>query len=322
MWKKFLHLRPHFVGMTIILTVIVAHSGIFSSLLFTVVWSFGNFILPHFNRFRPAPMTALTPTVTPAFKLMREISGTLSTRLGQLSTRSSRLAQSLLSTRSARSTRSTGGSAARLRRLSQLRKASGSTRGNMSTRSIFSTGPMSTRSNLMSPRNSIWEGEELELNSSVNFNLVKTPRPRRDSFSLFEEDTDNDVVDDVMNPSPDSVPEAPLWKSTRKAKQKEQQLDEIKTMIQELQKQVLENAASRESRCASGSEDGKSAPEDSEDEEDKLFCRDLTRNSSKGRRSRPSTPSSDEEAGPLDIRYTRSAPLPRSIAPLPRSIRA
>jgi len=81
MWKKFINLRPHFVGLTAVLTVIVTHSGIVASLLFTIVWSFGNFILPHFNRFRPAPKTDFTPSVTPAVRMLREMSGRLSARL-------------------------------------------------------------------------------------------------------------------------------------------------------------------------------------------------------------------------------------------------
>jgi len=55
MWKKYLHLRPAFVLMCCVMTATMAHSGTFLSLMFTIVWGFAGFMLPHFNRFRPAP---------------------------------------------------------------------------------------------------------------------------------------------------------------------------------------------------------------------------------------------------------------------------
>merc|ERR1719510_1790199 len=74
MWKKWLHLRLQFVGSAAVLTMIVVHSGKFAGFLFTIGWMLANFLVPHFNRFRPRPKTpkrmsswtyATSPTVTP-----------------------------------------------------------------------------------------------------------------------------------------------------------------------------------------------------------------------------------------------------------------
>merc|ERR1719510_2593963 len=75
MWKKWLHLRVQFVGSAAVLTMIVVHSGKFAGILFTIGFMLSNFLVPHFNRFRPRPKTpkhttgswtyANSPTVTP-----------------------------------------------------------------------------------------------------------------------------------------------------------------------------------------------------------------------------------------------------------------
>lgn len=233
MWKKWLHLRPHFVGMTVVLTVIVAHSDSFISLLFTIVWCFSNFVLPHFNRFRPEPVTDMTPTVTPAYRLIREISGRISTRLGKLmSTRgSSRLMQSFdganVSTHERRNS---------MVRLASLRRLSGF---NKQSKMGSYNNLLSTRSNLMSPSNSIWEEEgEVELKNTL--------KQREDDLGVDRTLSMDSSASDYDLPK--HANETPQWQYGQKrasaakepSPRTEEQFDELKAMILALQKQMEE----------------------------------------------------------------------------------
>lgn len=191
MWKKWIHLRPHFVGMAAITTVIVCHAGVIASLLFTIVYCFSYFMLPHFNRLRPAPPTLYTPTVTPAYKMIKNISGTLSARLKKLSARGSRRSGFSLSTLNRDVSRKFLDSQLSIHKMDRCL----STRSNCST--ISEMAPLKT------PRDS------LTMNASRR-NLLNSWTTEETETTDFETE-----YECPKGSRTNLIPEAPLWKMQR-----------------------------------------------------------------------------------------------------------